>query len=144
MWRFSQQLMSGYNSVPDFGPVVWLVSALVGLGLLIATLIGFFFLPRKPYSFHLLFVLLAGMVLLLCEDIDHLIIVIGCGFPLVLLTTTLVVIETGVRRLGPKAVRVATGLTLFTFVLFLAMAPVGRGVYSMLTTSAGGPVTKSP
>jgi hypothetical protein len=135
--------MSGYNSVPDFGPVVWVISVLVGFGLLIATFIGFFSLPKKPYSFYLLFVVIAGMITLVCIDIDHLMILIGCGFPLVLITTVLVVIETGVRRLGPKAVRVATGLTLFTFILFLILAPVAKTVSSMCNTRGGGPVIKS-
>ena len=89
----------------------------------------------------MVFILIVGLILLVCIDIDNLIIVIGCGLQLLLLTDLVLVLETGVRKLGREAAWVAAGLTLFTIALFFFLAPIGRTVYSMLTTSCGGPVT---
>ncbi len=90
----------------------------------------------------MVFILIVGLILLVCIDIDNLIIVIGCGLQLLLLTDLVIVLETGVRKLGRNAAWVAAGLTLFTIALFFFLAPIGRTVYSMLTTPCGGPVTQ--
>jgi hypothetical protein len=142
MWKIGEWFMSGYDKVPDFGTAVWIVSALVGVVALIGTIIGFVSLKRKPWSFYMVFILIVGLILLVCIDIDNLIIVIGCGLQLLLLTDLVIVLETGVRKLGRDAAWVAAGLTLFTIALFFFLAPIGRTVYSMLTTSCGGPVTQ--
>jgi hypothetical protein len=142
MWKIGEWLMSGYVKVPDFGTTVWIVSALVGVVALIVTIVKFVSLKIKPWSFYMVFVLIAVSIVLVCMDIDHLIIVIGGGFPLILLTDILLIIETKVRRLGRDAAWVAAGLTLFTIALFFFLAPIGRTVYSMLTTRGGGPVTQ--
>jgi hypothetical protein len=142
MWKIGECLMSGYDKVPDFGSLVWIVSALVGVVALIWTIIGFVALKIKPWSFYMVFVLILGLILLVCIDIDNMIIVIGCGLQLLLLIDLVLVLETGVRRLGRDAAWVAAGLTLFTIALFFFLAPIGKTVYSMLTTSCGGPVTQ--
>ncbi len=143
MWQIGEWLMGGYVKVPDCGTAVWILSGLVGVVSLIVTFVKFVSLKIKPWSFYMVFVLLAGSIVLVCMDIDHLIIIIGCGLPLFLLTDIALIVETKVRRLGGDAAWVAAGLTLFTIALFFFLAPIGKTVYSMLTTRGGGPVTQT-
>lgn len=142
MRQIGEWLMGGYVKVPDCGTAVWIVSALVGVVSLIVTIVKFVSLKIKPWSFYMVFILIVGLALLVCVDIDNLIIVIGCGLQLLLLIDLVLVLETGVRKLGRDAAWVAAWLTLFTIALFFFLAPIGKTVYGMLTTSVG-PVTQT-
>ena len=126
MRQIGEWLMGGYVKVPDCGTAVWIVRALVGVVALIVTIVKFVSLKIKPWSFYMVFVWLVGAIVLVCMDIDHLIIIIGCGLPLFLLTDIALVVETRVRRLGRDAAWVASGLTLFTIALFFFLAPIGK------------------
>jgi len=142
MTEMSLWLMEGYTYVPDFGTPALLVSLIVCICSLLGSMIGFFTLKVKPWSFYLIFAVILSGVLLVCIDIDHLIIVVGCGLPCFLMANLALVMETAFRKLDRRAAKVAAGVTLFVFALFFVMTPIGQKVYSMLTFSAGGPASK--
>jgi hypothetical protein len=142
MSEMSLWLMKGYTYVPDFGTPALIVSLVVCICSLLGSMIGFFTLKTKPRSFYLIFAVILSGILVVCIDIDHLIIVVGCGLPCFLVANLALVMETALRKLDRRAAKVAAGVTLFTVALFFVMTPIGQTVYSMLTTTAGGPASK--